>query len=91
MASALDPVACEIPKYVAVPPPHLPHGACGSGPQHCWGGGLGVLTCPAMPQACDVAPCLSSLPGKAQSSDISPFSVEVTGLGPGCVEEFLLL
>lgn len=34
---------------------YLPHGPCGSGPQHCWGGGLGVFTCPAIPQGCGVA------------------------------------
>lgn len=65
--------------------------SCGSGPQHCWGGRPGVLTCPVLSQACCVALCLSSLPGKAQSSDISPFSVEVMGLGSSCMEVSLPL
>lgn len=55
MTSALNPGACEILRCVAISPFYLCHGACGSGLQHCWGGGLGVLTCPGMPQGCGVA------------------------------------
>lgn len=78
------------PNVWSPPPPPLVMPAA-LGPSTGWGGGLGVLACPAVPQAHDVALrfCYLLEPAARESPEVwwlPSFSGEVTGLGPSSVE-----
>lgn len=96
MESSLKLVTSEIPRLVATPTPAVPRDTCRSGPQCLSGEWLGVLTCPVVPQACDVALWFCYLleltaRGSAEIWHLHQLlSGEVTGLSHGCMLVSLL-